>query len=228
MFEALSASCSAAPVSRARAITSAVLLHAVVIGVAVTSTASSGMSAPQVARDTIRVDLAIVEERPDDPPSVPPAPPLPSAPTVPNRPTAGPSVELPELDFHGPVTAVPPLANPSATPLTQLPGRPDSAPSVFRSAEVDELPRLLRDLHPEYPRVLRSAGVSGAVEIEYVVGTDGRVDSASLHVRTTDHDQFTASVVQALRGARFRAAQRSGQPVAVLVRQTIRFRSESP
>jgi periplasmic protein TonB len=227
MFEALSPSFSAAAASRARAIMSAVLLHAVVIGVAVTSTASSGMSAPQVARDTIRVDLAIVEERPDDPPSVPPAPPMPSAPTVPNSPAAAARVELPELDFHGPVTVVPPLPNPPATPLTQSAGRADSAPSILRSSEVDELPRLLTDLHPEYPRVLRSAGVSGAVEIEYVVGKDGRVESASLHVRTTDHAQFTASVVQALRSARFKAAQRSGQPVAVLVRQTIRFRSES-
>jgi TonB family protein len=228
MFEALPASFTGAAPSRARAITFALLLHAVMIGVAVSSTASSGMSAARVARDTIRVDLAIVEARPDDPPSMPQAPPMPSAPAVPHSPTTAPSVELPELDFDGPPTAVPPLADPPASPLSQLAGRPDSAPSPFLSSEVDELPRLLTDLHPEYPRVLRSAGVSGAVEIEYVVGKNGRVDSASLHVRTTDHDQFTASVVQALRGARFRAAQRSGQPVAVLVRQTIRFRSESP
>ena len=57
MFEALPASLKAAP-PRARAITSALLLHAVLIGLAITSTASSGVSAPHVARDTIRVDLA--------------------------------------------------------------------------------------------------------------------------------------------------------------------------
>ena len=92
---------------------------------------------------------------------------------------------------------------------------------------MDELPQLLKDLHPEYPDVLRRAGISGAVQVEYVVGKNGRIDSHSLQVLTTDHDQFTASVVQALRGARFKAARRAGQSVAVLVRQTIRFRSET-
>jgi periplasmic protein TonB len=228
MFDALSASFSAAAASRARAITFALLVHAVLIGVAVTSTASSGMSAPRVAPDTIRVDLAVVEERPDDPPSIPPAPPMPSAPTVPNGPATGPSVELPELHFHGPLTAVSPVRAPPTTPGRPLRWVEDSAPSFSHSSEVDDLPRLLTDLRPEYPPVLRRAGVSGAVEIEYVVGVDGRIDSASLQVRTTDHDQFTASVMRALRNARFKAARRAGQPVAVLVRQTIRFRSETP
>jgi protein TonB len=93
---------------------------------------------------------------------------------------------------------------------------------------VDELPELLTDLRPEYPDVLRRAGVSGAVEVEYVVGNDGRFNPGSLQVLTTDHDRFTASVVQALRRARFRPARRNGQAVAVLVRQIIRFRSETP
>ncbi len=82
-------------------------------------------------------------------------------------------------------------------------------------------------LDPEYPDVLRRAGVGGAVEVEYVVGRDGRVESRSLRVLATDHPQFTASVAGALRGARFKAARRGGQSVAVLVRQTIRFRSET-
>jgi protein TonB len=101
----------------------------------------------------------------------------------------------------------------------------DSSPSWFRSSDVDELPQLLTDLHPEYPDLLRRAGVSGAVEVEYVVGINGRVDQNSLQVLATDHDRFTASVVRALRDARFKAARRAGQPVAVLVRQTIRFQA---
>jgi hypothetical protein len=49
-----------------------------------------------------------------------------------------------------------------------------------------------------------------------------------VRVLTTDHAQFTRSVLQALHGARFRPARRNGEAVAVLVRQTVRFRSEAP
>jgi periplasmic protein TonB len=229
MFEALPASVTAAAPSRARAITFAVFLHALLIGVAVSSTASSGMSAPQVARDTIRVDLAVVERQPSDAQPGAPAPALPSAPAAPDGPMTAPSVELPQLDFHGSVPAASLVAeSSSASPGTWSAGILDSAPSFVGLSEVDELPRLLTDLRPEYPRVLRRAGVSGAVEVEYVVGKDGRVDLASLRVRVTDHDRFTESVVRALRVARFSPARRAGRPVAVLVRQTIRFRSETP
>ena len=226
MFEALPASVMA-PAPRARVLASALLFHAVVIAAAITSTASSGVSAPHVARDTIRVDLAIIPQRPNS--AEPPMPELllPSAPSVPSISPPAPKVELPQLSVPGPVTPATSAAAPSADSGTS-PGTRDLSSSLFRPSEVDELPQLLTDLRPEYPDVLRRAGVSGAVEVEYVVGKDGRVDSRSLQVLTTDHDRFTASVVQALRGARFRAARRAGQAVAVLVRQTIRFRSEAP
>ena len=223
MFEALPASLKAGPL-RARAITSALLLHAVLIGIAITSTASSGVNAPRVARDTIRVDLAVVEQRHDNAPPRAPAPPLPSAPSVPNVPTSAPKFELPQLSFRNPVSTRTPVATPASSGLIPA-GILDSSPSLYSSADVDELPQLLSDLHPEYPDVLRHAGISGAVEVEYIVGKDGKIDLRSLRVLTTDHDQFTASVVQALRAAPYRAARRAGQPVAVLVRQTIRFRS---
>jgi periplasmic protein TonB len=227
MFEALPASFTVAP-PRARAITSALVLHAVLIGLAVSSTASSGVTAPRIARDTIRVDLAVIEQRQDNaPPPTPASPSMPSAPSVPNSPTKLPEFELPQLSFTGPVSASVSGAAPALSGLTST-AILDSSPSLYRSTEVDELPQLLTDLRPEYPDVLRHAGISGAVEVEYVVGKDGRIEPHSLRVLTTDHEQFTRSVVYALRPARFKAARRAGQPVAVLVRQAIRFRSETP
>jgi periplasmic protein TonB len=224
MFEALPASFRAAP-PRARVVTSAFLFHAVLIGLAIKSTASSGVSAPQVARDTIRVELAVIDEPPDDAPPPVSAPPMPPAPSVPSTPTPAPGVELPPVSFRDPLTPEAPVASPAPNP-----GIPqdvvDSLPSTFRSADVDELPHLLSRLDPEYPDVLRRAGVGGAVDVEYVVGPDGKIEPGSMRVLATDHPQFTASVAQALRGARFKAARRGGQSVAVLVRQTIRFRSE--
>jgi TonB family protein len=226
MFEALPASLTAAP-SWARAITSALLLHAVLIGVAVTSTASSGMSAPQVARDTIRLDLAIVEERHEKATPLAPPPLMPAAPSLPIDPTISPKLEPPQLRFDGPITAAAPAAA-QLPSLSTSSGPTDSSPSLFRPTEVDELPQLLTDLHPGYPHALQRAGVSGAVEVEYVVGKNGRIDAGSLRVLTTDHAEFTRSVLEALKSARFKAARRAGQPVAVLVRQCIRFRWETP
>jgi TonB family protein len=226
MFEALPASLTATP-SWARAITSALLLHVVLIGVAVTSTASSGMSAAQVARDTIRLDLAIVEERHEKATPLAPPPRMPAAPSLPIDPTVSPKLEPPQLRFDGPITAVSPAA--AQLPSLSTSSDPtDSSPSLFRPTEVDELPQLLTDVHPEYPHALQHAGVSGAVEVEYVVGKNGRIDAGSLRVLTTDHAEFTRSVLQTLKSARFKAARRAGQPVAVLVRQCIRFRSETP
>ena len=226
MFEALPASIKTAP-PRARVITSALLLHAVLIAAAVSSTASSGVTAPEAARDTIRVDLAIVEHRQATIPPVAPAPLMPAAPRLQTVPPAGPDLELPQLRFDGPVTAAAADPLPSLS-VSRSTGATDSSLSLSRPSEVEQLPQLLTDLHPEYPRVLQRAGVGGAVEVEYVVGKDGRVDAGSLQVLRTDHEQFSASVSRALRGARFRAARRAGRPVAVLVRQVIRFRSDTP
>ena len=226
MFETLPASFRA-PAPRARVITSALLFHAFLIAAAITSTASSGVSAPQVARDTIRVDLASIQQQPNTPQPQIPEQLLPSAPSVPKVSATAPKFELPRFSFVGPATPATLAAAPSPN-SGESPGTQDSSASLFLSSDVDQPPRLLTDLRPEYPDVLRRAGVSGAVEVEFVVGKDGRVDPRALQVLTTDHDRFTASVVQALRGARFKAARRGGRAVAVLVRQTIRFRSETP
>jgi TonB family protein len=224
MFEALPASFRAAR-PRADAITSALLFHAVLIAAAITSTASSGVSAPRVARDTIRIDLSMMQ-RPNSAQRPMAQLLLPAAPSLPDISATAPRFELPQLSSAHQVPPATAVAAPSASSATSL-GTRDSSPSLFRSSEVDDLPEFLTDFRPEYPDVLRRAGVSGAVEVEYVVRKDGRVDSHSLQVLTTDHDRFAAAVVQAIRRARFRPARRAGQAVAVLVRQTIRFRSET-
>jgi periplasmic protein TonB len=225
MFEALPASFRAAR-PRADAITSALLFHAVLIAAAITSTASSGVSAPRVARDTIRIDLSMIQQRPNSTQRPMAQLLLPAAPSLPDISATAPRFELPQLSSAHQVPPATAVAAPSASSATSL-GTRDSSPSLFRSSEVDDLPEFLTDFRPEYPDVLRRAGVSGAVEVEYVVRKDGRVDSHSLQVLTTDHDRFAAAVVQAIRRARFRPARRAGQAVAVLVRQTIRFRSET-
>jgi TonB family protein len=223
MFEALPASFRAPP-PRARVITSALLCHAVVLAGAIISTASPRVSAPGLPRDTIRLDLARVEAQRKPAPSIPAGPRLPSPPSLAEPSAAAPKLELPQLSVPHPVTAS--IAGPARSSFPDLVS-PDSSPAWFSSSEVDELPQLLTDPSPEFPDALRRAGVSGAVEVEYVVGTDGLIESQSIRVLSTDDGRFTAAVLRALGDARFKAARRAGHAVAVRVRQIIRFRAEA-
>lgn len=103
-------------------------------------------------------------------------------------------------------------------------GTPSARRWLFDITDVDKLPELEEELHPSYPESLRRAGVRGWVEVEYVVNTDGRVDRRSLRVLASSHPAFLLSALEAIGRARFRPARRGSHPVAVLVRQTIRFR----
>ena len=224
MFEALPTSFRASP-PRARIIISALLCHAVLIGGAITSTASPRVDPPKLARDTIRLDLTLVEEQRELAPSVHTEPRLPSAPSLPSPSPPATRLELPQLSLSGPVSVTSLAVSPQEPRISR---KADSLPTLFRSSEVDELPRLLTNPNPEYPDELRRAGVSGSVEIEYVVGTNGLVEPRSIRVLSTDHDRFTSAVFRAFGGVRFKAARKAGQVVAVRVRQIIRFRPERP
>ena len=103
------------------------------------------------------------------------------------------------------------------------PSAPIALDTVLALGDVDRLPEMVEEIRPHYPEALRGVGLSGAVELEYVIGTSGRVDTASVVIRSSSHPLFTQSAIAALGGARFRPALRSGRPVAVLVRQRIRF-----
>jgi len=96
--------------------------------------------------------------------------------------------------------------------------------SVFGAVEVDELPELMAEFRPRYPDGLRRAGVSGLVQLQYVVGSDGRVAERSVRVLTSSHPAFLLAALLALRDSHFKPARRGGRPAAVLVQQTIRFR----
>jgi protein TonB len=95
--------------------------------------------------------------------------------------------------------------------------------TVLAIGDVDRPPELAQEVRPHYPEALRGVGLSGAVELEYVIGTSGRADTASVTIRSSSHPLFAQSAIAALGSARFRPALRQGRPVAVLVRQRIRF-----
>lgn len=209
-----------------RAVVPALVFHTLLVVAAVSSTATPNASAPPVARDTIRMELAEPAEPLPPKISEPPRSDLDEA--LPEPPRA------PDIRFHVPELQPQPLSfsglgRPESSPgsLLRLSGEssvsPDSLRAVFSTAEVDELPQLLGGLHPRYPEELGRAGVSGLVQVQYVVGSDGKVDERSVRVVASSHPAFLREALQALRDSRFKPARRGGRPTAVLVQQTIRF-----
>jgi periplasmic protein TonB len=208
-----------------RAVTAALILHILLIAAAVSRTASSHVGIRPVARDTIRLELA--EVRPSSPkgdeaPPSGPEPIIPDLPGVPDIPLGAPEFQLPTFSYSPPGRAQP---RPEFFHRNsgESGGSADTVRLVFSTTEVDELPEPMDQPHPRYPDGLRRAGVSGLVQLQYVVGSDGRVDERSVRVLVSSHPGFLLAAFQALRESRFKPARRAGRPTAVLVQQTIRF-----
>lgn len=85
------------------------------------------------------------------------------------------------------------------------------APAVQNQREAQ------RALERLYPTVLRDAGVSGEATLQFIVGTDGRVEPASIRVVSASHDQFGEASRRAVERFRFRPAKVNGTPVRVLI-----------
>jgi protein TonB len=203
----------------------AALLHLGVILGAVTATETSPNSSA-VARDTIRLEIGrpASPQRKSIPQAAPPSPHsiIPAPPPLNLRPET-PRLDPPPVSLNIPLDPEA-LSKAASVHDSGLPSSAVERPgSVFPVAQVDQPPELAHYLHPRYPEALRQAGVSGAVQLEYVISTEGRVDPGSIRVLQSRHAAFTAAATEAVRGARFKPARRSGRPVAVLVQQTIRF-----
>jgi periplasmic protein TonB len=198
------------------------ILHVIVVIGALRLTAATPSPHPVAPRDTIPFQLALPQDpipsRADNAPS-----PLAPAPLPPMEPSPPPPVQLASpyglTDWEGL------LRSNDVAPSPGLPSHSDSVAPRFSTAEVDELPRLSGTLIPLYPEGLRRAGISGSVQLAYVILPSGLVDSTSFRVIASTEPAFTISVISALRGASFKPARHRGRPVAVLVQQTVRFQN---
>jgi TonB family protein len=206
------------------AVTGALSLHILLLTAALYGRGIPRAAAAPAARDTIRMDLALVRpSRSDRPPASgsDPGTMVPPPPGVPDFALGAPEFPLPSFETSTP--GVPQSSQAS------LPWRSESAASgdtlrpTFGVGDVDEPPELVEELHPRYPDALRRAGLSGLVRLQYVVGSNGKIEEGSIRVLQQSHPAFLLAAVEALRQSRFKPARRSGRPAAVLVQQTIRF-----
>lgn len=96
--------------------------------------------------------------------------------------------------------------------------------AVLTEATVDERPELLSAPAPEYPSLLRSAGIQGRVVVRAIIDATGRAEPASVQVIESAHPGFDQSARQSVLGARFRPGRMQGQAVRVLIEFPITFR----
>jgi TonB family protein len=75
----------------------------------------------------------------------------------------------------------------------------------------------------EYPPELYKAGISGEVDVTFIVDSTGRADMRSFRVERSTLPQFALAVKLAVRGMQFYPAEINGQPVAEVVRMPFEF-----
>ena len=204
MFDTLVASNTAPSLSR-RSTVAVSLLHLILVVVTIELTQAPPRAVPFISRDTVRRNTGPLPT-PDRPDAV-----RPQVPDLPYMPT----VDAAGL-MHHPLHIA---ALAGAAPAAVFP----SNDRALLLVEVDELPEIRGRLRPSYPEPLRRAGITGEVMLEYVIDQTGRADTGSVRVMATTDPAFAVSSIEAVLDASFKPALRAGQPVAVLVRQTIRF-----
>lgn len=119
--------------------------------------------------------------------------------------------QLLKMPDHDPFT-------PQGPPLYPVP-----SDSILSELAVDEPVRWLSGSKPEYPKALRAAGIEGAVTLQFIVDSAGRVERGSVKVLSSTHAAFEAEAVAAVTSGQFAPARLRGRPVRQRVQQGVRF-----
>jgi protein TonB len=100
---------------------------------------------------------------------------------------------------------------------------PTDLAQVYVEAVVDEPPIRLSGPPPQYPPLLKDAGIEGTVRIQVVIGVDGHPEPGTLRVVSSTNGAFEKAARDAVLGSVFRPGRMRGQPVRVLVEIPIVF-----
>jgi TonB family protein len=116
-----------------------------------------------------------------------------------------------------PTTAPPPLVE-KPKPVAK-PAEPAPTPRVRVGGDVLP-PRLLRQIQPIYPSIARTARVGGTVELQGVIGADGRVRELRV---VSGSPLLTRAAVDAVSQWLYAPTRLNGQIVEVITKITVRF-----
>lgn len=89
------------------------------------------------------------------------------------------------------------------------------------TSSLSKPPRPLKMMNPTYPLHLRQAGIAGVVQIQFIVGTDGRVESSQSI--SAPHPLLARAAEEAIRQSVFEPAEKAGRKVRCRLQTTLTF-----
>ena len=95
---------------------------------------------------------------------------------------------------------------------------------AYMDFQVEEQVSAISGTHVDYPESMRSSGVEGQVDAQFVVDEHGRIQSGSFKVLNGANAAFVAAVKAALPQMRFKPAQIGGTKVSQVVQQSFKFK----
>jgi protein TonB len=210
-----------------------VLVHGAVIFAAVKVTAGAAETIKNIVADTTMVFL-----KPPPPPPPPPDQPPPDVIVAQNPPPKGfqtvvaptdipkdiPPVDLEQKPFDPKDFTGKGVEGGIASGIVGGTGPVNVSGEVFLEAQLDDPVQPISIPTPRYPPVLQSAGIAGAVDLQYVVDTTGHAEPGSFKVMKATHPAFAEPAKEAILKGVFKPAKFKGQPVRQLVQQRISFK----
>jgi protein TonB len=209
-------------------------LHAGLIGLAVWATANAAIRNEKPKAEKIEF-VQVKKDEPPPPKKEPPpppkdvtvAPPPPKGFQVLQAPPIVP-VKIPDIDLSKKVTneadfSGKGVAGGVAKGVVGGTGPVSNDQTYFEFQVEKPAAAVSGSASPQYPETLRSAGIEGEVDAQFVVDTTGRADPSSLKITKATNDLFSAAVKSALPRMKFYPAEIGGHKVKQLVQQPFTF-----
>lgn len=207
-----------------------VVIHVILIGAAVYGTlqAKEAIEKPKAEKvefvEMKKDEPPPPEKQPEPPPEIIAAPPPPKGFQVLTAPIKIPDV-LPDIDLNKPVTDEADFSGKGVAGgiAKGVVGGVVTDQTYFQFQVEKQVALAPGNQPPRYPDMLKSANIEGEVLMQFVVDTTGKVEPSSITVLKSSHDQFSASVRQALLRMKFLPAEIGGRKVRQLVQQPFNF-----
>jgi len=98
--------------------------------------------------------------------------------------------------------------------------------SVMADGDLDNLPRLIKTLEPEYPYNAKKESWEGSVRIRLIINSDGTVCSATI-ITGSGRNDVDSSVLKAAQQWVYEPGEINGDPVRSEVVTAVRFELDS-
>jgi protein TonB len=93
---------------------------------------------------------------------------------------------------------------------------------VFTADAVDEKPKALSRVEPEFPQKARQRGITGYVKLNLLITPSGEIEKAKV-LESSPQGVFDESAVVAVQKWRFEPPRYNGEPVKMWFKQTVKF-----